>query len=351
MRKTAVGIVHQMEYEEIAADQLGITWTSRIFCPYEESSNVVVAPSTATPSWISFKREFFIWLNNQVPKYDLILLRYSMNDPFQSLFIARCTIPVVTMHHTLDIPELRSYNTSRGNLLALLETNIGRISLRNVKGVAAVTNEIAQYQKARSRTDSLHTFHYSNGAVYGANTVIQSDFESSDHEFLYLSSHFYPWMGLDLLVRASEKSEKSYKIHIVGRLKDVQKEELNKDQRFVAHGPLGRHEIEKLISKCTIGLSTFAIERKNFTEGNTLKVMEYLKSGLPVYAGYKDIFDASFPYYKQGPANMDAIIEYADKVRNVDRKLISNSARPIIDKKIVLNRFYGELREIFSDSN
>ena len=350
MRTTNAGVVHQMEYEDEAAADIGIYWDSRLFCLSESGSKVVVNPLGRGSSWYTFRKQFFRWLSSEIKGYDILLLRYSMYDPFQLLFLRNCPIPVVTMHHTLDVEELLISKSASGYAKAVFESLIGPVSLRYVHGVAAVTGEIARYQRDRSARQDMSTFHYPNGAVYNKNSVIEARYESDTHEFIYLSSRFYPWMGLDLLIEASARSNRVYKIHIVGNVTADQKEALAHDQRFVVHGHLEKAQIESLMSVSTVGLSTFAIERKRFTEGNTLKVMEYLKSGLPVYAGYKDVFDNSFPYYRQGPADMNLILEFADSVRKVSRHVISDSARPIIDKSIVLKRFYNQLLKKFDDS-
>ena len=70
------------------------------------------------------------------------------------------------------------------------------------------------------------------------------------------------------------------------------------------------------------------------TEACTLKVREYLRAGLPVYAGHRD---SALPeisnYFRQGPAQWRAILEYARAVRPVSRATIALAARPLIDKK------------------
>ena len=343
MRITPIGIIHQMEYEQKAAVELGIPWESKLYCPSKVQSTILVTPTHRANSWLAFRRGFYKWLDSQVKHFDVILLRYSLNDPFQPFFIKRCPIPVITMHHTLEVPQLRCEEDRKGDVLAMFEWLAGRFALQHVHGVAAVTREIGAYEVMRTGDSSTPFYYYPNGAVYDNNSVIEAQSEAGSHQFLYVSSQFYPWMGLDLLLEASLKSKDDYIIHIVGELTDEQRRALSQDGRFMLHGILSKDEIGALVSKSTLGLSTFAIERKKFTEGNTLKVMEYLKSGLPVYAGYKDVFDESFPFYRIGSADMDKILAYADYVRPFSREEISNSARPIIDKTVLVKRFYGEV--------
>jgi len=152
--------------------------------------------------------------------------------------------------------------------------------------------------------------------------------------------------GLDLLIDAASKSSSDFKIHLVGKLSQEHRETLASDERFILHGTLERPAIERLMGDCIVGLSTFALFRIGFTEGNTLKVREYLRAGLPVYAGYKEIFDDDFPFYRNGPVDMEKILEFADDIIDVDRSTISQAAKPIIDKSVVLSNIYKDLQSV-----
>lgn len=78
-------------------------------------------------------------------------------------------------------------------------------------------------------------------------------------------------------------------------------------------------------------------------EGNTLKVKEYLRAGLPVYSGYKDVFDDEFPYYKNGPVDLDLMLEFVDQMRPITPQEISDAARPFIEKQVLLECVYDQL--------
>jgi len=258
----------------------------------------------------------------------------------------KCPIPVVTMHHTLEVLEIRSFNNLRSSILAYIENAIGPMSLKKASAIAGVTWEIARYEQARSKRPNMPIFHYGNGAQFGQDCVVPFVGNKKSHEFLFLSSQYSVWMGLDLFIDAANKSKADFKTHIVGKLTDAQKQRLEADNRFILHGTLDKPSIEKLMGQCVLGLSTFAIHRKGFTEGNTLKIREYLRAGLPVYAGYKDIFDDDFPYYRNGPVDIDKIIEYADEIADVDRVTVSEAAKPIVDKLVVLSKIYSDLQTV-----
>lgn len=346
MRSPMVGVVRQMEYEQQAADELGISWTSRMMCNAYPESPVTVAGSPDN-GYRSFKRAYYYWLTQQIPAFDLIMVRYAKYDPYQYQFIKTCPIPVVTMHHTMEVYELVGNGNLRSRLLAAGEQVIGRFALKHASAIAAVTNQIGEYQKARSHDDKKMVIHYGNGAVYGDAPVLpQQALDPDCHEFIFLSSEFPVWMGLDLLLDAAERCQRDFKLHIVGRLSPSQQDEVSREARFVAHGYMDKPAVDKLMARCTLGLSTFGIHRKRFTEGNTLKAREYLRAGLPVYAGHRDIFDDSFAYHRDGGADFDAILAYADEMVNVDRQLVSEAARPLIEKKQVLAAMYDALHKV-----
>jgi len=350
MRTPLVGVVRQMEYEQQAADELGIPWTSRMVCRGHTDSPVTVSVSSDN-GYRAFKNAYYHWLAEQVSDFDLVMLRYAKYDPYQYRFVKSCSIPVVTMHHTMEVYELVGNGNLRSRVLAQCERVLGRFTLKQVDAIAAVTHQIGNYQKARSGDRSKRVIHYGNGAVYGDTPVLPQQVLNPDcHEFIFLSSEFPVWMGLDLLVDAAKQCSRAFTVHIVGRLTSAQHEQLSHDSRFVAHGFMDKPDVDALMARCTLGLSTFGIHRKRFTEGNTLKAREYLRAGLPVYAGHRDIFDNSFPYHKDGPADFDAILTYADDMVNVDRTVVSEAARPLIEKKQVLAGMYQSLTDVATAS-
>ena len=68
----------------------------------------------------------------------------------------------------------------------------------------------------------------------------------------------------------------------------------------------------------------------------TLKVREYLLRGVPVYAGYDDVFPDGFRAYRKGPASISLILSYAREVRQLPRLDVVHEAEKFISKKILL---------------
>jgi len=345
MRQVSRGVIRQMEYEQQAADELGIAWVSSFYCSDKIDSPVTIQTPSGNGRTQS-KHDFYSSLLDRAADFDLIFLRYSMYDPQQLWFIHKCPIPVATMHHTLELSELSSYNNLRSKLLAQAERLIGPYTLRKAAANVGVTWEIANYERGRSGSPTKPIFHYGNGATYTDDCVIPLPSKTEPYEFLLMAAQFPVWTGLDLLRDAANKTNVEFTVHLVGELSQEDKNAFQDDDRFIQHGPLEWPAIETLIGKCVLGFSAFALNRKNFTEGNTLKVREYLRAGLPVYSGHDEIFDEDFPYYRNGPVDFEKIIEFANQVVDVDRSTISEAARPIIDKLVVLANIYKDLQTV-----
>jgi hypothetical protein len=112
----------------------------------------------------------------------------------------------------------------------------------------------------------------------------------------------------------------------------------------VAHGKKDAAFIRRKTAEAWVGLSSFALHRQNMRQACTLKVREYLRLGLPVYAGYQDVFQDTFPYFRQGECNMADLLHYAREVRTSSPVAVAAAARPYIDKKVLLGSLYESLR-------
>ena len=345
MRQVSVGVIRQMEFEQQAANELGIDWVSSFYCSDKTDSPVTMQTPSGNAR-VRSKHDFYSSLLERAADFDLILLRYAMYDPQQLWFIHKCPIPVVTMHHTFELTELASYKNLRSNLLAQAERFIGPYALRKAAAITGNTQEVANYQRDRSGNPNKPLFIYGNGATYAEGRVVPLVSKKEPYEFLLMAAQFPIWTGLDRLVDAAKNTNADFKVHLVGKLRQEDKDVCKSDERFVQHGPLTWPAIETLIGNCVLGFSVFALERKGYTKANVLKVREYLRAGLPVYSGHDEIFDKDFPYYRKGPADFDKIIEYANEVIDVDRTTVSETARPIIDKTVVLNNIYKDLQSV-----
>jgi len=346
-----------MESEQAAASELGINWDVRLFCPEGSTPPSPITKFTGTPksisnvtfvnklsAWSAWRREYYEWLHEQEAYYDTILLRYHMYDPYQLQFLRKVKRPVYLVHHTLEVPELAKARGRGGLVRALLELMLGRRTIRAAHGVIGVTQEIVDYELKRAKGARLRSTVYPNGI-----TTSESPLDArcgAPTEILFVASSFSSWQGLDLLLKSVRQSGENFILHIVGTTSDVDREKANKDPRVRFHGRLSQDEIAKLSARCSLGLSSLALHRKNMKQACTLKAREYLKLGLPVYAGYQDVFCENFPYFRCGPCDVDAILAYANEHTTTSRAEVVSAAHPKIDKKVLLMNLYEWLNGV-----
>lgn len=354
------GILNQMRWEHLAAREKGLDWDTKLFCadarlpPNEitmQARSVTDHASGKTYrralNWLKLRREYYEWLGNQAAHYDVILLRHSRSDPMQDAFIKKLQLPVFSIHHDLEIYELRSSDQLPANSIrANLEQFFGKKTLRSVRGIIGVTDEILRYERSRIRDQTKLGYVYPNGVFYSETTEKHVvDERGSVPEILFVASHFVNWHGLDLLFDSTEKSGSKFILHLVGRLNSADRSRALHDSRIKMHGVLSSSDVDEISQKCWLGLSSFALHRKNMKQACTLKVREYLMNGLPVYAGYQDVFPDDFDFYRKGPPEIENILDYAGSIRNSTRLDVAQQAKPFISKAALLSDLYDWLKK------
>ncbi|MHB9705660.1 glycosyltransferase family protein [Alcaligenes aquatilis] len=346
------GIVAQMTWEQQAADQLGLSWRTRAFsAPDARIPDLIRVDSGVQVdghskwrlawAWVAFRLSYLRWLRAQ-DDIDVFVLRHSVHDPFQYLFIRTCPKPVYLVHHTKELDELAGGGVL-GKLRSYAESVLGRWSIRRAAGVIGVTPELSAYESERAGQAGKYTYTYPNGVMYTGQ--IMADHRQDRPEFLFVASHFYDWHGLDLVLDALGRSQADFCLHIVGVVFEADLVRCQKDPRIVLHGTLSADEISALAQRCWVGLSSFALDRKGMLQACTLKVREYLMLGLPVYSGHQDVFERAFPFYCQGPVDVAALLDYAHAVRLADRAQVSQVAQAYIAKTSLLEGLTGALTE------
>jgi len=341
----APGVVRQMEQEQDAADSLAYGWSSKLYTNVFNKSRICVY--TGVVGKLRHKISYYKWLNARKDSYNILLLRYTKCDPLQYIFLRRNKKRCLLVHHTLEGPQILTEGGSFARIKKVLEDKIAKASFRHVDGLVAVTQEIADYQIARSSSDDMPVFIYPNGIRYldsEPNGVLLQRFENP--QLLFVASQFVNWHGLDILFDAVQKSNELLTINVVGKLDDEQIDTLKKDSRFIVHGMLEQDALNSLAAKCDLGLGSFGFHRKSMRQACTLKVREYLLAGLPVYSGQQDVFDDSVTFYKYGTCNIDSILEFLRGHAGVDRSKIAMEAKPWIDKDLLLKGIYNDLQRL-----
>lgn len=360
MLRPPLGVITQMRWEQEAAHENHLDWTTRLFCPAAglAASEILVpakSVSNATGAslprrvlnWISLRREYYQWLQTQAAHYDVVLLRYSVCDPFLALYARKLSRPFYTVNHTLEVAELRNADaTLSGSLRAAFEQVLGTVTLKQASGIVGVTDEILHYEQKRIAHVPKTGYVYPNGIHYPKSVPESEDLRTAVPELLFVASHFAPWHGLDLLLDSLQGCNAPFVLHLVGTLNPKDQTKALSDSRVKMHGLLGNAQINELSKKCWLGLSSFALDRKNMSTACTLKVREYLLNGLPVYSGHNDVFAAGFPFYRNGPPNVNDILDYAHFIRGSTRADVATQARPFISKSLLVLGLYNWLKTL-----
>lgn len=340
-----------MSWEQSAANSLGLEWRSRLFCDdYSGDSSIVIRSDGHRESkflmysWWASRARYYKWLSVEQKKWDIILLRYSLADPLQLRFMCRYGYKTILVHHTKEIEEIKLNSSVKSRIKRAVERHCGSVSLGLARGIAAVTREIADYEVSRTSEvgSDKPCFIYPNGIMWGNDVPLQ-DFRTRNVELLFVANFFSPWHGLDRLLDSIKKTKDNFIIHVVGRLSETDRTFASEDARLKLHGSLSSAEIQVLSSRCWVGLSSFASDRKGMNESCTLKVREYLFNGLPVYGSDRDVFPKEFPFYRQGGPDMTRILNYAYETRSIERIAVRDAAEPFISKKVLLSRLYSDI--------
>ena len=347
------GIVTQMQWEQDAAQALSVAWRVTMYCPKGSANSAAVsvydsdieAQSLQNPwrkllAWVQLRYRYHQWLLTQQEAVDVFILRHYVHDPFQYAFIKRCKKPVYLVHHTLEVPELALPGGVIGFVRSHLERWLGGINIRAAKGTIGVTQEIidAALMRAHAQDKSQHL--YPNGIVFKESAHIDRR-DATVPELLFVAN-FAPWHGLDVLLKEVAKNQEHFVLHLVGTIpSDL--EVLLQDPRIRVHGKLNHAQISQLSQQCWVGLSSFALARKQMRQACPLKAREYWMLGLPVYGDYEEALLAPTPYYRQGTESIAAILHFAHDMRGVSKEEVSYAMRPHIDKSVLLLKLYQDL--------
>lgn len=338
------GILKQMEDEQEAAQLLNLDWMSRLYCPAPGGTSPVLIPAAEAAGRSKRKREYYRFLATAMEDRDILLLRHTPYEPWEWNFIRHLHQPVFTMHHTMEGPEIRLTGGIVAKLKSILEEILFKSIAKRIAGVVAVTPEIARYECNRGKIANKPVFIYPNGIL--PPTQVPQSQPGEIPEFLFVASCFTPWQGLDRLAESVSPSREPCCIHLVGTVPPPLLRRVSAEPRFHCHGRLTTKEIQTLSTRCCLGLSSLALDRKNMREACPLKVREYLALGLPVYGNYRESFSPDFPYYRQGEAKLDTILNFAKEMSSISRQKVRDESMPQIEKQTFLKQLHNSLLEV-----
>lgn len=352
------GALQQMSWERSAASQAGLDWRVGIYTlpGVFPSAPIVSEHGRERPQgglvqsmlyWRQVRVAFYRWLEQAARGCDALLLRHSTSNPWQAAFIRESAVPVFTVHHSSEEPELASQGGFASSVKLAAERIWGRASLHHAAGIVGLTGEILDYELSRAGDDAAGIV-WPNGVLFEDDwrNALVDNRQGDTPEVLFVASHFFNWHGLDQLLAATASCEEDFRLHLVGNLDPQDRAVAEADDRIILHGHRDNAYIDELTARCWVGLSSFALDRKGMTEACTLKVRQYLKAGLPVYAGHRDVFEPEFPFYRFGPPEWQSILAYARGVRTTGRLEVAEAAYPGIAKDRLVKRLHDQLEAL-----
>lgn len=328
------GVVNQLAYEQAAAKSLGENgWENLVFTNHGKDASYVVKknfPGGKVVNYLLGRFSALWWLAKHAKQYDIVLLRHNLGDPFEFL-MTLVLKRYITVHHTMELDEAKNLAGMAGVVQRHLEKILGRAIIRRAVAVIGVTNEIVLHEQERMRADVISHV-YPNGIDVNGFPAIE-DVRKGVPKFLFVAANFSPWHGLDRIFDALAEDDSQCEIHVVGKCNVEQQAHMKNDGRFTFHGELSLEGLRNISETMDVGISSLALERAGLKEACTLKVREYLASGIPVYSGHVDTaLPSDFPYYRMGQAKLSDMVHFANEMRHAPRNAVRDASRPYINK-------------------
>ena len=303
-------------------------------------------------------------------KYDLLVLRYSRGDfSLFSSFFRDNVEKIVTEHHTKELPEAYTYETTLPlkALTLLMERFLGPRMIKKCAGLIGVTDEIKEYELGRAGTSmpartitngvSVQDIPFSGHAFYNGNML----------SLLCVATAFQAWHGLErVLAGLLNYSSRRPSLHlkIVGEVSPKHLELSsrllhNKHVRVTFLGRLHGQSLEEVFANAHIAFSSLALFRNGMRQACTLKSREFLSRGLPFVIGYCDPdLEGADEFFLRvpsdnSPVNMDDVVAFAECI--LKKKGVSESMRQFaddrLDWKIKMQQMWDFLESLFKKEN
>jgi hypothetical protein len=338
------GVLRKLNEQAVACKAIGLSfdvvWITSDQSPAANRSSPVTIIRIRHRSKLEFRIKQILQLNRITRQYDVIFLRYPLVDPiFFVLFSPGCA--VVSEHHTKELEETKLL----GDWRYFFEKYGARHLMKRFAAISAVTEELLEYEVERSRSNkatllvpnsidvSRHSSFVTDAPVWTGGTI----------KMAMVCTEFVSWHGLDKILEHLRgiPSEK-YELHLCGILSPDQRVSIGGFSSVKCHGPLERDGLSSIYQACHLGLSCFALERKGMKEASTLKVREYLASGLPAVYGHHDAaFPPGFPYVlEQREFAFDEIRSWLSHIGKTPRNSVLSSSLPYISVESLVRRQY-----------
>ncbi len=234
------------------------------------------------------------------------------------------------------------------------EKLFGRLFVKNIAGVVAVTKEIGEYQKNKGAKKVIVIPNGINVKSYDVKKNIDLN---SPLKIIFLkgTSTNAPWNGLDRLIDSIDNilnPHQKIKLLICGHIING---EIPKRSYVEIVGYKNKLDIDQLIQEVHIGVSTLSLYKKELKEASTLKTREYIARGLPFFYAYTDpdLNEESKEFALEfsnddSLIDMEKVIEFAKKAlqdKDLPQKM-RKYAEDYLDYEVKMKQLYINLESL-----
>lgn len=342
------GVLNQLDNEVEAAKLEKINHQVVYFSHDEPTREYMIKPQKPhillsllpgiIKNYLNLRIQAYSWLKDNQEKYETIFIRYPLGDmifPWYAKGIKRFS----TIHHTKEIPEIKSRRT----LTAALQLCLEKIQFWSIQGkiysFIGVTKEIADYQNSRANSKK-RTAVYPNGIDGSIKNL--SDKRGDTVKLCFIYNKLSPWHGLNQIKEQLTNNHRNdFKIYFIGpKCNDAQ---LEADSRVIETGFLSEEDLETTLRVIDASIGPFSLGTNELEEACPLKTRTSLRHGIPVIANYHDpCFDRTFPFFLRSGFDIDKAIEFAVKMRSTDKIEISQRAIQNCSKRTLLKKLLSQ---------
>ncbi|MFZ1382631.1 MAG: hypothetical protein WAS54_07600 [Scrofimicrobium sp.] len=356
------GFKSQLQSEHEASKQLPrtIKWSTLLIAPSANAASnydgfdVPVQRIPRLLKWRILKR-LYLWSKvvQASRESDYVLVRHSMIDPFEAL-VCSARRNIVIVHHTKSGPELTSSGRKTAGYVERILVWFGKVTGTRSIGV---TRELSNYVQGPKTPRSLQDVFLPNGVQFDLTAGSADRRPTNPIEAVFVCSRFQEWHGLERLLEAArlqnasagDTGREDIIFHLIGELTADQDslvdESCGPRVGFIKHGVLDGRGVEEVSARASLGIGSLALDVQGMREATTLKVREYLRSGLPVYATHQDAaLPQGFPYFRfDSDVSIPAILTFGHQMQGVTRMAVREASRPYTDKAAIMERFVSKL--------
>jgi hypothetical protein len=232
-------------------------------------------------------------------------------------------------YQTKEVPELFSQKKYFRLLVEIFGTMFMKYFNLPDK-IIGVTNEITEYHKRIYKREGLTI---GNGILFDKSLFSGfSKFEGKNLKLVMSLADYYPWQGLERLLKSIEKYKNYMNIHLsllVGA-KNSYIESL-KNNNVTIYYNLSDNEMKEIYANSNLAISSLGLYIKKLNEATPLKSREYLQRGIPFIYGYKDPdLTEDINSYLFQVSNDDSIIDFKKVIMYLD-KLDTNTSEILVN--------------------